>query len=67
MIYIKRFLYLLFMVVMTIIGCAIFFITIITFPFEAMVDYIVHGELTKDYVMKVCEWLGDVLDKFKPE
>ena len=32
-----------------------------------MVDYIVHGELTKDYVMKLCGWMGDVLDKLKPE
>lgn len=67
MIYIKRFLYVLFMIVFTIFGCVLFFITLITFPFVTMVDYIVHGELTKDYVMKVCEWLGDVLDKFKPE
>lgn len=67
MIYIKRFLYVLFMVIMTIICTVIFFISIITSPFVAMVDYIVHGEITKDYVMKVCDWLGDVLDKFKPE
>lgn len=67
MIYIKRFLYILVMIVMSIIGTIIFFITIITFPFVAMVDYIMHGELTKDYVTKVYDWLGDVLDKFKPE
>mgnify|MGYP003291857704 CR=1 FL=1 len=67
MIYIKRFLYLLFMATMTIIGMVIFLITIITFPFVSMVDYIVHGKLTKDYVIKVIEWLYDVLDKFKPE
>ena len=55
------------MIVFTIFGGALFFITIITFPFVAMVDYIVHGELTKDYVMKVCEWLGNITDKFKSE
>ena len=67
MIYIKRFLYLLFMVAMVIIGTVTFFITIITFPFVSMVDYIVHGELTKDYVMKVYEWFEGVSNKFRPE
>ena len=67
MIYIKRFLYILFVIVMSIIGTVIFFISIITFPFVSMVNYIVYGELPKDYVMKVCEWLGDVLYKFEPE
>ena len=67
MIYIKRFLYILFMVVMVIIGTVIFFITVLTIPFVAMVDYIMHGKITKDYVMKVCEWLDDMSNKFKPE
>ena len=67
MIYIKRFLYVLFTIIITIFACILFFITVITFPFAAMVNYIVHGELTTDYVTKVCDWWGDVLDKFKPE
>ena len=67
MIYIKRFLYILFMVVFTIFGFVLFFISVVTFPFVAMVDYVVHGELTKDYVMKVCEWWSDVSNKFNPE
>ena len=67
MIYIKRFLYILFMIVITIFCCVLFFTTIITFPFVAMVDYIMHGKLTKDRCMKIFEWLDDVLNKFKPE
>ena len=67
MIYIKRFLYILLMIVIYIIAIVIFFITIVIFPFTSMVDYIVHGELTKDYAIKFYEWLEDVLDKFKPE
>lgn len=67
MIYIKRFLYILFMIAVTIIGMVIFFITIIAFPFVSIVDYIVHGEITKDHVMKVGEWLDDIIDKFKPK
>lgn len=67
MIYIKRFLYVLFMIVFTIFACLLFFITVITFPFVAMVEYIVHGELTENYVIKIYEWLDYVLDKFKPE
>lgn len=67
MIYIKRFLYILFMIAVTIIGMVIILITGITHPFVSMVDYIVHGELTKDYIMKVCKWLENVLNKFEPE
>lgn len=67
MIYIKRSLYLLFMVVISIIGIVILLINVITLPFVSMVDYIVHGKLTKDYILKVLEWLGYVLDKFKPK
>ena len=67
MIYIKRLLYLLFIVAIHIISAVIFFISVITFPFVAMVDYIMHGKITKDHVMKVCEWLDDISNKFKPE
>lgn len=67
MIYIKRFLYILFLIVITIFAFVLFLISIISFPFVTIVDYIVHGELTKDYVMKLADWLGDMSDKFKPE
>ena len=67
MIYIKRFLYILFMIVFTIFGCILFFVFVATFPAVAMVDYIVHGELTTDYITKVCEWWNDVTNKFNPE
>ena len=67
MIYIKRFLYILFLIVITIFASVLFLITVITFPFVAMVDYIVHGKLTKDYVMELANWLNNITDKFKPE
>lgn len=67
MIYIKRFLYILFMVAFTIFGCILFFTFVATYPIVAMVDYIVHGELTTDYIIKVCEWWDDVSNKFNPE
>lgn len=67
MIYIKRFLYILFMIVFTIFAGVLSLITIISFPFVSMVDYIVHGELTNDYVMKLAGWINDITDKFKPE
>lgn len=47
MIYIKRFLYILFMVVMVIIGTVIFFITVLTIPFIAIVDYMCMANLQK--------------------
>ena len=55
------------MIVFTIFECIFFFITIIASPFIAIVDYVVHGELTEDYVMKVCDLLGNITDKLKPE
>jgi hypothetical protein len=55
------------MIVFTIFAGVLFLITIISFPFVSMVDYIVHGELTNDYVMKLTDWLNDITDKFKPE
>lgn len=67
MIYLKRFLYILFIIVFIIFAGVLFLIAVISFPFVAMVDYIVHGELTNDYVMKLAEWLNDITDKFKPE
>lgn len=67
MIYIKRFLYVLFVVAISIIGVVLLFITVITFSFISMLDYVVHGEITKDYIMIVYEWLDDVSNKLKPE
>ena len=67
MIYIKRFLYLLFMIAMNIVGSVILLTTIITFPFLSAIDYIVNGEITKDYFKTVAEWLDDVSNKLKPE
>ena len=67
MIYIKRFLYILFMIAMYIIAMVIFIIAIITFPFISMVDYIMYGKLTKDPVIKIYDWFENVLYKFKPE
>lgn len=67
MIYIKRFLYLLFLIITTILGFIFMILTILTFPFVSMVDYVVHGKLTKDYIMGVYEWLDVITDKFKPE
>ena len=67
MIYIKRFLYILFMIALAIIGSVILFITVVTVPFVSMVEYIMHGELTKEYITAICEWLADISNKFKPE
>lgn len=57
----------LFMIVLTIIGMVILIITRIASPFVAIVDYTLHGELTKDYIMKVCDWLDNISNKFEPE
>lgn len=68
MIYIKKFLYLLYIIAMTIIGAVIFFTTIIAYPFIAMVDYIVHGKITKNYYMIFSKLYYKVLNKFtKPK
>lgn len=54
------------MIAVTIIGMVILLITAITFPFVSIIDYILHGELTKDYIMKVYEWLDNISNKFEP-
>lgn len=67
MIYIKRFLYLLFMIALSIIGIVMVLIGMVTQPFVSMMEYIMHGELTKEYIITVLEWLGYISDKLKPE
>jgi uncharacterized membrane protein len=67
MIYIKRFLYVLFLIITSILGVILMVLSVLIYPFITTIDYIVHGKLTKDYVMKVYDWLDDVQNKLKPE
>ena len=67
MIYIKRFLYVLFLLITSILGVILMVLSVLIYPFITVIDYIVHGEITKDYVMKVYDWLDNVQNKLKPE
>lgn len=40
---------------------------VLTYPFITSIEYIVHGKLAKDCVMKVYDWMDDVQNKLKPE
>lgn len=67
MIYIKRFLYVLFLIITSILGVILMVLSVVIYPFITVIDYIVHGKITKDYVMIIYDWLDNVQNKLKPE
>ena len=67
MIYIKRFLYLLFLIITTFLGFILMILMVLTCPFITSIDYIVRGKFNANHVMKVYDWMDDVQNKFKPE
>ena len=67
MIYIKRFLYVLFLIITSILGVILMVLSVLIYPVITTIDYIVHGKLTKDYIMTVYDWLDNVQNKLKPE